>query len=348
MNFKNLFAAAAITILPSHAAAENKTENKDNIENTKTEIVTDTVQSRSDTTPINSVTVENTKNIPADSLAPDSLKSDSIAPLSEKELYQKRLELLRESKKDMLLLIAHFENIKANAEYSNGKYYVGLGFAFKKDGSRVGPNTTIHSEPELMDYWERFTEEKLFPIISKRLKVEYMDHQERVAMTSIIFNRGPKFLDQLDKTINAFVETRDSVYLNKMKYSLMHPNNKPLTGGLKKRRDVELRIFSHELILTDKNALAAKQTENTNTNDSTGLSENSFVLDDLRLINLDEVKIGATYSIGELPKDSTILAQKLRECNAGKSYRETIQKEFGRPKKSTTQAPRPQNNNRGR
>ncbi len=301
MKLKNWLAAAAITILPKPAAAEITPENKDSVKQTPIEVKSDTIPSQ---------------NIIADI---DSLPSDST-------IYETRLRLLRESKKDMLLLIAHFEDVKARAYWDNVAkiYSVGFGFTRKKDGSRVNSRTVIHSEEELMEYWECFAEENMFPIMAKYLAIEKTDNQERAALGSTAFNCGAGIYkksredapSKYAETLNTFFETRDSIYLNKAIYTLEQycKSRGKIITPLKKRRRLEADILAHKIIIVNSDTLT----------DSLAFPKNA--------IDLNKTIIGATTSIGNLPLDSTELATKIREFDTcGYNYSDSIKHAFSTP-----------------
>lgn len=318
MKIKNWLAAAAVTIFPKAAASEVFQEKQDTIP-TSIEVLTDTVPSEEITAP-------------ADSL------------LSDAEIYELRLNLLRESKKDMLLLIAHFEAITPRAHWDKvaKQYSVGLGFTRKKNGQLVDQNTVIHSKEELMDYWERFTEDNMFPQMAQTLSIEKTDHQERVALASTAFNCGVGIYKVKDcpskyaETLNTFFETRDSIYLNKALHMLESRNKSRgvVVEGLAKRRRIEADILSHKIIIVQSDTVQ----------DTLEFPQNA--------IDLNKLIIGATTSIGKLPTDSVELATKIREFNiCGHNYEDSIKKAFKNPSlpanrrpKKTAATPKPRGN----
>lgn len=301
MKLKNWLAAAAITILPKPAAAEITPENKDSTNQNPIEIKSDTVPSQDIVAAI------------------DSIPSDST-------VYETRLRLLRESKKDMLLLIAHFEDVKARAYWDDVAkiYSVGFGFTRKKDGTKVNSRTVIRSEDELMEYWERFSEDNMFPIMAKYLAIEKTDHQERVSLASTAFNCGAGIYkkskedapSKYAETLNAFFETGDSVYLNKAVYTLEQYSKSRgrVIESLKKRRRLEADILAHKIIIVNSDTLT----------DSIAFPPNA--------IDLNKTIIGATTSIGRLPIDSAELATKIREFDTcGYNYSDSIKHAFSAP-----------------
>lgn len=332
MDFKHWLVAAATVILPKHSSAENRPTHPDSIKKPKTEVVTN--------------------KQPENTITTDSVSLDSL-------LYEKRLNLLRESRKDMLLLIAHFENVKARAYWDKvaKKFSIGLGFTQKKDGSNVTAHTVIRTEDELMDYWERYTEDKMFPTMAKYLLIEESDHQQRVALGSIAFNCGAGIYRQyipqtkeyepsrFAETLNTFFKTKDSIYLNKSVFTFEQyiKSRGRVINALEKRRRIEGDIFAHKIMLINRDTIA--NIDSTNTNGDVSLPENS--------IDLNQTIIGASYSIGNLPEDSTELATKIREYDKnGYNYADSITRAFSAPAiipvKRRTKKPLPKPHPRGR
>lgn len=328
MKLKNWLVATAITILPKTAAAEVSAPNTNTTNTTKVEVVTTTPNhanaTKADSVPATDITVPSNDSVRADTLT--VAPQDSV--LSESELYEKRLELLRESKKDMLLLIAHFEDITPKAKWDNvaKQYSVGLGFTRKKDGSKVTANTVIRSEAELLEYWDLFTEEHMFPTMAKYLKIEKTNHNERVSLGSTAFNCGAGIYKKPKENspsnyaeiLNTFFETGDTIYLNKAVYLLEQrcKSRGAVVGALLKRRQVESAILCNKIHLINSDTIAPQ-----GPNDSVIIPENS--------IDLSKIIIGASYSIGALPKDGTELATKLREFDAcGYNVTDSLRRAF--------------------
>ena len=300
MKLKNWLTAAALTILPKYGhAAEQHTEQ--------------------DSLPVNNI----------ETLAPDSVIQDSIVlnpkDLSPEELYEFRLEKLREAREDMLLLIAHFENIKANAYYDKVAkcWSVGLGFTRTIDGRAVNRLTRIKSEQELMNYWIRYTEDHMFPAMAQYLAVENTDIQERAALGCTAFNTGAGIygskgeISAYAELLNQHFETPgDSIYLNKALYTLNKyvKSKGKVVEALVKRRRIESDILAHKIVLVKTDTLT----------DSLNIPENA--------LDLSKTIIGASTSIGKLPEDSTELATKIREYDkGGYNYTDTMKRAFTVP-----------------
>ncbi|MCM1323894.1 MAG: hypothetical protein NC218_07020 [Acetobacter sp.] len=311
MKLKNWFAALSLTMFPKPAAAEHHPAEQDSTQHSPIELRADTLANQHMISPI------------------DTIPSDST-------LYEMRLQLLRESKKDMLLLIAHFEDVKARAYWDNiAKIYsVGYGFTRKPDGTKVTRNTIIHSEEELMQYWEHYAENNMFPTMAKYLKIENTDHQERISLASTAFNCGAGIYKEKKaqapskyaETLNNFFETRDTVYLNKALYLLKQRNTSKgrTIDALTKRRRVEADILSHKIILVNSDTVRASLDSTNIRNDSIFLPENS--------LDLNKTIIGAAYSIGNLPADSAELATRIREYDkGGYNYADSVKRAFSAP-----------------
>lgn len=314
MNLKNWLTVAALTILPKPTPAEASKAPTDSL--TSTEAATELTLSSSP------------------DILPDSLILDTVLPDS--ALYETRMNLLRESRHDMLLLIAHFEAIKPRAYWDNiAKIYsVGYGFIEKPDGSRVTRGTIIKSEEELNEYWIDFTEKKMFPTMAACLKIENTDHQERVSLASTAFNCGAgiygnsnkKTISKYAETLNKFLTSRDSIYLNKSLHMLQsHCKSRgKVVDALKKRRRLEADIFSHKIILVNSDTLQYSDSLAYTQNDTLPLDEN--------YLDLNKTIIGASYSIGKLPQDSTELAVRIRNYDKnGFNYTDSLTKAFTMP-----------------
>lgn len=310
MKLKNWLTAAALTILPKYGHATEQSAENDSIPSNN----------------IETLAPELSDSITIDTLSVDSLATDSV--LSPEALYETRLNLLREAREDMLLLIAHFENIKANAYWDKAAkcYSVGLGFTHTIDGKKVNKITRIKSKEELMNYWIRYTEDKMFPTMAEHLAIEHTDIQERVALGCTAFNTGDKIYGKKEpsayaQNLNHYFETRDSIYLNKALYTLnkyVKSRGRVLTGLVKRRR-VESDILAHKIVLVKADTLA----------DSLAMPENA--------IDLSKTIIGATSSIGDLPESSIELATKIREYDeSGYNYIDTLNRAFSVPPVATS------------
>ncbi len=251
-----------------------------------------------------------------DSVLSDSLKTEQI-PTDSVALVQYRVDQFNQSKEDMVKFLTLFENIKLKAYYDNVAkcYSVGLGFCYHKNGRKVQAGDRIKTEKDLFDMWDYYAEKHYLPQMLKYFKLENMTEEEKIAITSFMFNCGPAVVGSLNeykpsaftKAFNQWKETGDEKYLN-LACSSLRARNKSrgqVIVALDKRRRIEEELLRGNILINEEQA---------------NLCGKAY-------LDLNSIVIGAFYSIGKLPKDNAQLMKKASEVN-GRTYIDTLRTVF--------------------
>ena len=277
----------------------------------KDSLITDTIATDSITT--DSVVTDSLKISP---IATDTLKADTV-PTDSLALIQYRTDKFNQSTENIVKFLSLFENIKCRAYYDNVAkcYSIGLGFCYHKDGRKIKAGDRIRNEKELFDLWDHYAQKHYLPQMLKYFKLENMTEEEKIAITSLMFNCGPAVVGSYNsykpsaftKAFNQWKETGDEKYLN-MACAYLRSKNKSQGKtiiALDKRRRIEEELLRGNILINEEQANL----------------HNKVYLD------LNSIVVGAFYSIGKLPLDNELLIKKASEVN-GATYTDTLRIAF--------------------
>lgn len=304
MNFKSLFITAFGFVAPSHLMKANQvSENDDDTIKIRTEqqynvkpIIqdVDTAKFKIQTKLTNTSDSINQDSIKSDTIAADTLKinvtdSDSVAVAWAKLSPR---EKLRSCADMMLLYISQFEDIKANAYYDRAakKWTIGPGLTYINNRP-VTSKSKIQSVEEMQSLWRDYCEkengmfdaaEKFLPLDLERPGTAEELTLAKARICAIIdgtWNVGNGFLGRGDKPSNwvsaykSFLETGDSIYLNKCKtlYCSYNKVRKKVKGKtvavelppLTKRRNLSWEVFTGNIKLSEEVPTLEQLAENT-------------------------------------------------------------------------------------
>lgn len=333
------YGLAAITFLASSfgvsAHANNRGEdngsNKDRVSITATSrknvdldsiiIHLDTMKHKIDTlkqVQTNDSVVVKTDTVSNDTVFSDTVFNDTIL-VDSVALERYRIDKFHNASDDMVKFLSLFEDIKPRAYWDrvSKRYSIGLGFCYRKDGSRIRAGDYIKDEKDFFDMWEYYATEKYLPHIQKYFKLENLTDEEMIAITSLMFNCGPGIVGHTNyysptsftKSFNKWKETGDEKYLN-LACQYIKARNKSkgrVVSALTKRRRIEEELIRGNISVNEEEAK------------SKGVP----------FLNLNEVVVGAFYSIGKLPNDIELLMDKVNDVS-GRTYSDTLRIAFSR------------------
>jgi GH24 family phage-related lysozyme (muramidase) len=259
--------------------------------------------------------------IPQNSILSDTLLVDSIAkntiPTDSLALEQYRIDRFHKNSENTVKFLTLFENIKSRAYYDNVAkcYSIGLGFCYRKNGQKIKAGDRIKNEEDFFDMWNYYAQKHYLPHLQKYFKLEELTDEELIAITSFMFNCGPSVVGSQNTNkptafttaFNKYKETKDETYLN-MACQYLKARNKSrgkTIPALTKRRRVEEELLRGNILI---NETKAKEKGCT-------------------YLDLNNVAVGAFYSIGRLPNNTEELIKKAKLVN-GKTYKDTLQMAF--------------------
>ena len=273
-----------------------------------------------------SVKIEaDTTKIAVDTTKIDSLRERILTPEQKDSIAEvKALENFNNARYDMLCVIAHCEGVKAKAYWdSKGKCFtIGIGNTICPNGRKVRANDVIKNEEELMEYFNTHLDKYMFNDMKKYLPLDSMAKEEIVAIGSLIYNCGSGILRTKDgkpsrfaNDVKAYIETKGnsakSVIHETAKAEIIKYFNKKVCSKgktllpLVKRRDLEMRIFFGEIILSDHDEMKLKNS-----------------------VDFSKVALGGIYGINSVKnKDSIDISTSLRGT-MGKNLTDTISSQF--------------------
>ena len=338
MKLKTWITTAIGFVAPSlvlKAQQQNILEKPDTITTTQT---IDTLASKSvidqDTLQLNNSYI----SIPTDSLTQDTLALDSAA-LAWSELSPR--EKLNSCSEMMLLYIAQFEDVKSKSYYDSiaHKWTIGPGLTRIK-GRPVTSQTRIHSTEEMYALWREYCEkpngmfdaaEKYLPLDLERPRTaeELALCKARLcAMMDVAWNVGNGFFGTNEtpapwlQAYISFLETGDSIYLNKCGHSYCSYNKKTVkingretkkeVPALTQRRELSWKVFTGDVKLSEEEPTEEQLAENTNI----WYLQKSALGDAYRFINA---------RTRELIDD---WAEQINNPSYGKNFNDTIQSQF--------------------
>ena len=265
---------------------------------------------------INDVNVPNSSNLDSIPAAINNICADTI-PTDSATLMQYRIDKFNQSSENMVKFLSLFENIKSKAYYDNVAkcYSIGLGFCYRKDGTRIKANDRIKNEEDLFGMWEFYADKHYLPQMLKYFKLETLTEEEKIAITSLMFNCGPGIIGSTNgykptpftKAFNKWKETGDEQSLN-IACEYIKSKNKSrgkIVPALTKRRKIEEELIRGNILIDKEQA----------------------TLQGKAFLNLDSVVVGAFYSVGKFPSDMNLLMEKVSAVD-GKTYSDTLRVAF--------------------